>query len=148
MSSDRRSGSRLPQDPAYWENLAARSIDAALRSSSVHAGGTRAGDARETRAGDARDETARFAVRAGAIRDPWWRGLSDAAFILAASAVLALFAGSVLLSERSPRAAPERALTHALAPDDPLLASLLDVPAGPPSASALLRLVALREEQR
>lgn len=121
MSIDRQSGSRLPDDPAYWERLAARSVNAAF------------------------DPW----WRGMAAFDPWWRGISDAAFVLAASAVFALLGGSLLLGERSPRAAAEvHALTGALAPDDPLLGSLLNASSGPPPASALLRLVALREAER
>ncbi|MGH7446323.1 MAG: hypothetical protein ACREK1_01165 [Longimicrobiales bacterium] len=138
MSSERRSETRLPGDPAYWEDLAARSVEAAFRSSIASAGGTTVGHA-----------------RGGATFDPWWRAMSDAAFVLAASAVLALFGGAMLLDERSPRAMTEahamtegRALTGSLAPDDPLLASLLDAPAGPPPAATLLRLVALRAGER
>ncbi|MGH7481563.1 MAG: hypothetical protein ACRELV_05365 [Longimicrobiales bacterium] len=136
MNSDRRPGTRLPDDPAYWEELAVRSVDVAFGVSAGQAG-------------------LRVAHGQGAAPDPWWRGISDAAFMLAASAVVALFGGSLLLGERSPRAMPDarpipqaRALTAPLAPDDPLLASLLDASAGPPSASALLELVALREEER
>jgi hypothetical protein len=131
MSSDRRSETRLPEDPAYWEDLAARSVAAAFRSSAASAGAFR-----------------RVHARGGAAFDPWWRGMSDAAFVLAASAVLAVVGGSVLIDERSPRATTDaRALTGALAPDDPLLASLLDAPTELP-ASALLRLVAVRGEER
>lgn len=115
MSSDRQSGSRLPDDPAYWENLAARSVDAAFSPSATE----------------------------------WWRGMSDMAFVLAASAVLALLGGSLLLDDRSPDATTAtHAFTGAFAPDDPLLASLVNATAGPPPASALLRLVALREAER
>lgn len=116
MNSDRRPGSRLPEDPAYWEELASRSVEAAFRSSAAF--------------------------------DPWWRAMSDAAFVLAASAVIAVFGGSLLLQERSAGPAMEgHALTSALAPDDPMLVTLLNAPAAPP-ASALLKFVALREEER
>lgn len=114
MSTGRRPGTRLPDDPAYWEDLAARSVAAAF----------------------------------GA-RDPWWRGVSDAAFVLAASAVLALLGGALLLDDRPPRDPTEAvAFTDALAPDDPLLVSLLRSPAEPPPATTLLRLVATREARR
>lgn len=129
MRSDRPSEARLPDDPAYWEDLAARSIDAAF-------------------GGATRD------------RDAWWRGMSDGAFVLAASAVFALLGASLVVGERAPRATTNAhafselhgLTTHllgaALAPDDPMLATLLDASAGPPPPSALLRLVALREEAR
>jgi hypothetical protein len=129
MSSDRPSETRLPDDPAYWEDLAARSIDAAF-------GGT------------ARD------------RDAWWRGMSDGAFVLAASAVFALLGASLVVDARSPggtAGAHAFAELHgstpgpigaALAPDDPMLVTLLDASAGPPPPAVLLRLVALREEAR
>lgn len=120
MSAGRRPGTRLPDEPAYWEDLAARSVAAAF----------------------------------GA-RDPWWRGVSDAAFPLAASALLALLGGALLLDDRPSRArtgvagaTEATALTHAIAPDDPLLRGLLRSPAEPPPAAALLRLVATREGER
>lgn len=131
MKGDRRPGSRLPEDPAYWDGLAARSVEAAFRSSVAAPRGLAVARA-----------------RSGAGVDPWWRAMSDAAFVLAASAVIAVFGGSLLLQERSAGPAPEgHALTSALAPDDPLLVTLLNAPAAPP-ASALLKLVALREEER
>lgn len=123
MNSDRRPGSRLPDDPAYWQNLAGRSIVSAL----------------EPRSG------------APAVVSPWWHGLSDAAFTLAASALLAMVGGSLLLDERAPVPAPvsmeAHALTHAVAPDDDLLTSLMN-PDEPPPATAMLRVVARREVQR
>ena len=74
--------------------------------------------------------------------------MSDAAFVLAASAVIAVFGGSLLLQERSVGPAVEgHALTGALAPDHPMLVTLLNAPAAPPAA-ALLKLVAIREEER
>jgi hypothetical protein len=86
--------------------------------------------------------------------------MSDAAFVLAASAVLAVFGGALLLDQRPPRATSEthaltapphaRAQPHfanALAPDDPLLAALANA-RGEPAAFDLLRLIALREETR
>jgi hypothetical protein len=121
MSIDPQSGSRLPDDPAYWENLAARSVEAAF---------------------SAPQPLGHSAIE-------WWRGMSDAAFVLAASAVLALIGGSLLLDDRSSGATTEmHSLTGAFAPDDPLLGSLLNEDAGPPPASALLTLVALREAER
>jgi hypothetical protein len=75
--------------------------------------------------------------------------MSDAAFVLAASAVLALVGGSLLLDDRpaeSPTATHE--FTGVFAPDDPLLRVLMSTDAGPPPASVLLRLVAVREEER
>lgn len=151
MNSERRPATRLPEDPAYWEDLAARSVDAAFRSSAApdasslaHARDGAFDALAQTRDG-AFDSLAH--ARDGAF-DAWWRTMSDAAFLLAASAVLAVFGGSLLLEERAPGAAMERhALTGALAPDDPLLASLLDAPDAPPP-SALLRLVVLRQEER
>lgn len=120
--SEQRAGSRLPDDARYWDDLAARSIDAAL--------------------GPARP-------RVAAARAAWWSGLSDASYVLAASALLAVIGGSLLLDER-PRAgaaADARALAESLGPVDPLLGSLLAASVEPP-ASALLTLVALREEAR
>lgn len=131
MTEDWRSETRLPDDPGYWDDLAARSIDAALqRTPAANAGEATAASGRAT-------ATA-----------PWWRGVSDAAFLLAASAALALLGGTLLLDEPSPRATPHAAaIAGALAPDDPLLRTLLNAPAEP-QAGALLRLVALREEGR
>lgn len=119
MSSEQRPGSRLPDDAEYWDDLAARSIDAAL--------------------GPSRSRVA--AERA------WWCGLSDAAYVLAASALLAVIGGSLLLGERPRAEADAHALADALGPVDPLLGSLLAASVEPP-ASALLTLVALREEAR
>lgn len=131
MNGERRPGSRLPDDPEYWERLAARSVDAAFRSSAAASRGPAVGRGRDR-----------------AAFDPWWRAMSDAAFVLAATAVLAVFGGSLLLQDRPAGAAVERhALTSVLAPDDPLLVTLLNAPA-PPPAAALLKLVALREEER
>jgi hypothetical protein len=125
MNIDRQPGSRLPEDPAYWQHLAARSVDAAFGAAVEHAGSPR-----------------------DAANEPWWRGMSDAAFMLAASAVFALIGGSLLLDNRLPRTTAEaHPLTGALAPDDDLLASLLNADA-PPPAAAMLRLVALREVKR
>jgi hypothetical protein len=122
MTFERKPGTRLPDDPAYWERLAERAIDAAFNAP---------------------------ARRTASSVEPWWRTLSDASFVLAASAVLALIGGSLLLDERAPTAPTEsHALAAALAPDDPLLASLLDASAGPPPATTLLRLIGLREERR
>lgn len=122
MTFERKPGARLPDDPAYWERLAERAIDAAFNAP---------------------------ARRTASSAEPWWRTLSDASFVLAASAVLALLGGSLLLDDRLPGATPEtHALTGAFAPDDPMLGSLLNATAGPPPASALLRLVALREAER
>jgi hypothetical protein len=140
MSSDRRSATRLPEDPAYWEDLAARSVAAAFRMSTATADGRPVAHPRDG---------SRFVHAGRGAFEPWWRGMSDAAFVLAASAVFALIGGSLLLGERSPPPDTEaHALTGALAPEDPLLASLLAAPAGPPPASALLRLVALRGDER
>ena len=137
-----RSDRRLPEDPAYWDELAARSLDAAFASPAAGAASP---------AAHARDR--------GAF-DSWWRGMSDAAFVLAASAVLAVFGGALLLDQRPPRATSEthaltapphaRAQPHfasALAPDDPLLATLANA-RGEPAAFDVLRLIALREETR
>jgi hypothetical protein len=137
-----RSDRRLPDDPAYWDQLAARSLDAAI-------GLTAPGGAAH-----------RASARDRAAFDAWWRGMSDAAFVLAASAVLAVFGGALLLDQRPPRATSEtHALTappHArtqldiasvLAPRDPLLATLANA-RGEPAAFDLLRLIALREETR
>lgn len=148
MRSERRRGARLPEDPGYWEELAARSVDAAFGSSTAPAA------SRGQRAGVAGQPIESHAPPAHRPTRPWWGALSDASFMLAASAVLAVLGGSLLLDERTPvtlqpRAAAEtHALMAALAPDDALLASLLDASAGPPTAAALLRLVALREVER
>lgn len=137
-----RSDRRLPEDPAYWDELAARSIDAAF-------GLTASGGAPH-----------RASARDSGAFDSWWRGMSDAAFVLAASAVLAVFGGALLLDQRPPRATPEthaltdsphaRAQPHfagALAPRDPLLAALANA-GREPAPIDLLRLIALREETR
>ena len=137
-----RSDRRLPEDPAYWDELAARSIDAAFASPAAGGASLEA---------HARDREA---------FDSWWRGMSDAAFVLAASAVLAVFGGALLLDQRPPRATSEtHALTappharaqpdfaSALAPQDPLLATLANA-RGEAASFDLLRLIALREETR
>ena len=118
MNSERKPGARLPRDEAFWERLAERSIRAAFDA----APGTPA---------------------------PWWHALSDASFALAASALLALVGGPLLAGER-PMAAPTEAsaLASALAPDDPILTSLLLSRAAPPPPAVLLRLIALRGEGR
>jgi hypothetical protein len=124
MNSDRRPGSRLPDDDAYWQDLAARTVVAAF---------SRPGPAAEV---------------PGISPAPWWRGMSDAAYVLAASAALALIGGSLLLDDPSTRTATDAdALRGALAPEDDLLASLLNADE-PPPAAALLRLLARREVER
>lgn len=135
MNTDRRPGSRLPDDPAYWQGLAARSIDAALDSR----------DADDVPHGALVSETRSAAPT---VASPWWGGLAEAAYMLAASALLALVGGSLLLAERSPVTTTEtHALMDAIAPDDDLLASLMDADA-PPPAMAMLRVVARREVER
>ncbi len=118
MSTERRPGTRLPADEAYWNALAARSIDAAYR-------------------------------RAAPPAHAWWHGVADAAFRLAAGAVLALLGGALLLeAPPAPDTTQPDAIAHALAPDDPMLQSLLVTPASAPPASLLLTLAALREVER
>jgi hypothetical protein len=138
-----RNDRRLPEDPVYWDVLAARSIDAAFALPA---------------AGAASPETH---ARDNGAFDAWWRGMADAAFVLAASAVLAVFGGALLLEQLPPRAtsethalaAPPHAraqpdfFASALAPRDPLLATLANARAEP-AAFDLLRLIALREETR
>ncbi|HSK19203.1 MAG TPA: hypothetical protein VK912_08685 [Longimicrobiales bacterium] len=135
MNTD-RPGSRLPDESAYWQDLAARSIDAAFDS----------GDADVALHGDGVAEPRNAAL---VVASPWWRGLSDAAFTLAASALLALVGGALLLDERSPVPAAEvHALTGAIAPDDDdVLTSLMNADE-PPPAMAMLRVVARREAAR
>jgi hypothetical protein len=115
-SDDLRPHSRLPSDPAYWDDLAARSVRAV------------------------------FGVRAA---QTWWRPFADSAFALAASALLVLLGGALALGDRPERdpSAPTAAITESLAPRDPLLNALMGE-AAPPEGAALLRLVALREEDR
>jgi len=134
MSSDRLPGTRLPDDPAYWDELATRSLDAAFGGVGV---------------------SGMASMHRTAALDPWWRGLADGALILAASAVLALLGASRMVGERSPGMSLQahgltgsHPLTAALAPDDPMLATLLNASAGPPPAAALLELIALREWER
>lgn len=132
MSSE-RPGSRLPRDPAYWETLAARSVEAAFRGA---------------RAGSPAPLAPFGSVRDAVPASPWWWGLSDAALTLAASAVVALLGGALLLGEPPQRTATESSmLAAALTPDDPLLRTLLDAQAEP-AATALLELMALREEEQ
>ena len=120
MNTDRRPGSRMPDDPAYWRGLAARSIDAALEPDAAVPG-----------------EAA-----------PWWQGLSDAAFMLAASALLALLGGTQLVEERQPVTATQtHALTNAIVPEVDLLSTLMNADE-PPPAMAMLRVVARREVAR
>jgi hypothetical protein len=115
-SDDRQLHSRLPTDPAYWDDLAGRSVRAAFGGRAVQT---------------------------------WWRPLADSAFALAASALLVLLGGVLALGERPARepSVPTAAITESLAPRDPLLAALMGA-ATPPESAALLRLVALREEER
>ena len=136
MNTDRRPASRLPDDPAYWQGLAARSVEKALASD----------EADVAPGGDVGPEPPDGAP---VIASPWWRGLSDAAFMLAASALLALAGGSLLLDERSsPVTRMEtHALTDAIAPDDDLLRRLMSADE-PPPATAMLHLVARREVER
>jgi hypothetical protein len=120
MNSERKPGVRLPHDEAYWEGLAERSIQAAFTAPRKPA-------------------------------SPWWHALSDASFVLAASAVLALLGGPLLVGERQAPTTPPggvRVLATTLAPEDPMLTSLLLSRAGPPPPAVLLRLIALREERR
>lgn len=135
MNSERRPGSRLPDDAAYWERLAARSVAAAFDNGGAHV---------VARGAPALDPPG----LALAVASPWWRGLSDAAFMLAASALLALVSGAVLLDERAPGTLTEaHAFTAAIAPDDDVLASLMNADE-PPPAMAMLRVVARREAER
>lgn len=146
MNTERGPDSRLPEDAEYWERLAARSIDAAFRSPAAAPRGSAATHPRGSAVGPRHGFGGR--ARGVAAIEPWWSALSDAAFVLAASALLAVVGGSLLLQERSAAPMVEgHALTSALAPDDPLLATLLNAPAAP-TASALLKLVAVREEER
>jgi len=123
----RRPG-RLPEDPAYWEELARRAIAAALGGPSVGASAS---------------------VGGGGGGETWWTRVADSALVLAAAAVVAVLGGTFLMGERPSPAVPagSSAIVSALAPEDPMLRSLL-VPAGPPPASALVSLVALREGER
>jgi hypothetical protein len=117
MTADPRPGARLPRDPDYWEQLSTRSTRAAFGP----------------------------AAPAPAL-EPWWRAISDGAFALAAGAAFALLGGSLLLGAR--RATPSvdaQPVAQALAPDQPLLAALLDARGEPPSTALLLKLMALRE---
>lgn len=147
MSTERHRESRLPDDPAYWENLARRTVEAAFTADAVH-GETAATDS----APHVNVSTGAAARPLGHSASPpleWWRGISDAAFVLAASAVLALIGGSLLLDDRLADAtSATHQLTGAFAPDDPLLRVLMSTDAEPPPASVLLRLVAAREEER
>lgn len=120
MTQERQPASRLPAEPGYWDDLAARSVAAAL--------GARAG-------------------RAQPRTTPWWRGLADAAIPLAACAAFALIAGPLLLRDRPPAAA-EPALSAALAPRDPLLANLLEHESGPLPAGVVFQLIAAKEQTR
>ena len=133
MSTERRPGARLPADEAYWKALAARSIDAAYRRASDEAG----------------DAVPSATARAATPAHAWWRDVAASAFPLAAGAVLALLGGALLLGEpSSPAPAQPDAIARALAPDDPMLRSLLVAPADAPPAAILLTLVALREDER
>ncbi|MEZ4417270.1 MAG: hypothetical protein R3E10_16060 [Gemmatimonadota bacterium] len=111
----RRSGSRLPDDPSYWSELAARSVTHAL---------------------DAR----RAAGRVPPLRT-WWADLATSSLPLAATAVLALLGGMFFIEDRDgSRAEPDDApsLTLSLIPEDPLLRALLAQPSEPPGEVFLL----------
>jgi hypothetical protein len=128
MNGERRLRSRLPDDTAYWDDLAARSIDAAFATSPNRS-------------------PARLTPEISPAV-PWWRGLSDAAYVLAAGAVLAVVGGSMLLQVQPPRVTTDAlVVSRALAPDDQIAASLVNIPPYPPSPSVLVRLAALRERQ-
>ncbi len=116
MTDDPRAHSRLPQDSVYWERLSSRAIEAAL--------------------GPALPQM-----------ETWWRPISERAFALAAAAVVAMLAGSLLMGARqnSVTDGGTGPLAEALAPDQPLLATMLEAQSEPPSAALLFRLMALRE---
>lgn len=123
---DRKWGGRLPDDEAYWDDLASRVIARAFRSHTTEVAATRG-------------------VSGSA---PWWTRLADASVRLAAAAVLALLGGTLLLGEGpSPAAAPDALMTR-MSPEEPMLRTLILDPTAPPPASALVNLMALREEGR
>lgn len=104
MSANWRSGTRLPDDPEYWDRLAARSIEAAL--------GT---------------------PRRRPAAKPWWGALSDHSFRLAASAALVLIGGALLLPDGSaaPVTGPHAARTSADPVLGSLLGTATEPPAVP-----------------
>lgn len=116
MTDDSGTGSRLPFDPGYWDELSRRSIEAAL-------------------------------AQPAAQEDPWWSLLSERAYALAAAAAFALLGGSLLLGARQPGGGGSSSspIAEALAPDQPLLATMMEAGSGLPTADLLFNLMALRE---
>jgi hypothetical protein len=128
MMNDRHEAGRLPRAQAYWDELAARSIDAAFRSS---------------------EAAAHNPARTDRAESPWWTGMAHAAPALAAVAAVALLGGIVLVGEAPPSAPAEPdAIMSALSPSEPMLRSLLLTTDAPPPAAALVSLVALRHRDR
>lgn len=103
-------GSRLPAEPAYWDALAERVVRAA------------------------RPELGRRPRSA-----PWWAAFADFSPALAASAILAIVAGWLLVANADPPggADPVALVEGALGPEDPLARRML-TGAQPPSIADLL----------
>lgn len=122
MSSTRPT-SRLPADPAYWEALAARSVAAALAAD----GGT----ATSPRPA------------------PWWQWLSVSSYRLAAGAAIVTLLATFLRGERTgAEPTTSEPLAVLVVPDDPLVRAVLETGTDAPDPNQLLRLVALRAEER
>lgn len=116
-----RPPSRLPEDPAYWEGLARRSLAAALGNGTA---------------------TAARPVAA-------WQWLAGVSYRLAAGAAIAVLMATLLRGERaSPAPAPPDPLAALVAPDDRLLQAVLQAGRTAPEPLELLRLVALRAGER
>jgi hypothetical protein len=120
-----RSG-RLPTDEAYWTSLAARIINEAFE----------------------RGSRTTFATDSGLNRSPWWTPMAEAAMRLTAAALVALITAALLLRPGPPRGRDGNTMRAVLAPDDPMLQSLVVESTEPPAASALIGLLILREGDR
>lgn len=115
--------SRLPDDPAYWEGLATRSVAAALA--------TDLGTPPVTRP------------------VPWWHWLSASGYRLAAGAAIVALMATLLRGERTvPAPATPEPLATLVVPKDPLLQAVLETGTAAPDHNQMLRLVALRAEER
>lgn len=118
-----RPTSRLPDDPAYWEGLAARSVAAALAT-----GGETATSSQPV---------------------PWWHWLSVSGYRLAAGAAVVTLLATLFRGERTaPAPAEPEPLATLVVPVDPLLRSVLETGTAAPDHNQMLRLVALRAEER
>ena len=126
--NDDRSGAlepRLPDDPAYWDELRSRITDGAAPILAELGDGNVVGI------------------------DAWWRGLAERAPALAAAAAVSLIAGSVALAggRSASDTSPYDEIARAIGPDD-RIAQAFFANASPPAVESLLPLVAAVEDDR